>query len=197
MSLPVFIHNLEYLLETDMAPALESLNSAAVQLQAAVIQRESPSAPGQRFTLGGSEGRHAVTVKRLAVGEEFILVDGAGHAVRAEIETIDSKSALTAKALASEPSVGRFPRCVVVQAIPKSDRAELAVDLLTQAGADGIVPWQSERTVSRWDRGGTAKAIKAHAKWVQTAIAAMKQSRRSDVPLIPQEFPSKPIFEEL
>ncbi len=50
------------------------------------------------------------------------------------------------------------PRVVVVQAIPKSERADLAVDLATQAGADEIIAWQADRCVAKLD-GLCAEAL--------------------------------------
>jgi 16S rRNA (uracil1498-N3)-methyltransferase len=69
----------------------------------------------------------------------------------------------------------------VVQAIPKGDRGELAVDLLTEVGVDEIVPWQAERCVSRW-RG--EKVDRGRAKWDAVAREAAKQSRRAWWPVV-------------
>ena len=71
------------------------------------------------------------------------------------------------------------PQAIVVQALPKSERSELAVDLATQAGADVIVPWQASRCVAKWQG---AKREKGVAKWRAMAVSAAKQSRRSWVP---------------
>ena len=185
MSLPVFIHHLDQLTAGDDAPTLASAEMLAGDPTGSEPAADFPATVGQSFSLTGSEARHAATVKRLGPGDDFILADATGHAIRARIVSVDGKTALTAIVQDIEPPTVRTPRCIVVQAIPKSDRSELAVDLLTQAGVDAIVPWQSERTISRWDRG-SAKAIKARGKWVQAAIAAMKQSRRHDLPIVTQ-----------
>ena len=71
------------------------------------------------------------------------------------------------------------PRLVVVQAIPKGDHAERAVDLLTEIGVDVIVPWAAERNVVTWKGDRAAKALN---RWRATALAAAKQSRRSGTP---------------
>ena len=69
----------------------------------------------------------------------------------------------------------------VVQAIPKGDRGELAVEVLTEVGADVIVPWAAERCVSVW-RGD--RAAKSLAKWRATAREAAKQARRVHFPAV-------------
>lgn len=135
-----------------------------------------PVVVGDRFRLTGAEAKHA-SVKRLEVGEELVVTDGAAHAVQgsflgdATVEVIDILKLPTP-----------HPRVTVVQAIPKSDRAELAVDLAVQAGADRIVPWAARRAIAKWD----GKEAKAHGKWENAARAAAKQSRRLQIPEVTQ-----------
>ena len=73
------------------------------------------------------------------------------------------------------------PRLVVAQALPKGDRGELAVELMTEVGVDAVLPWSAERSITRWqgDRGE-----RALAKWRATAREAAKQSRRAWLPEI-------------
>ena len=135
-----------------------------------------PVAVGDRFRLTGAEAKHA-SVKRLEVGEGLVVTDGAARAVQgsflgdATVEVIDILELPTP-----------HPRVTVVQAIPKSDRAELAVDLAVQAGADRIVPWAARRAIAKWD----GKEAKAHGKWENAARAAAKQSRRLQIPEVTQ-----------
>ncbi|CAI36761.1 ribosomal RNA small subunit methyltransferase E [Corynebacterium jeikeium] len=135
-----------------------------------------PVVVGDRFRLTGAEAKHA-SVKRLEVGEGLVVTDGAARAVQgsflgdATVEVIDILELPTP-----------HPRVTVVQAIPKSDRAELAVDLAVQAGADRIVPWAARRAIAKWD----GKEAKAHAKWDNAARAAAKQSRRLQIPEVTQ-----------
>ncbi|HEY1673839.1 MAG TPA: 16S rRNA (uracil(1498)-N(3))-methyltransferase, partial [Streptosporangiaceae bacterium] len=72
------------------------------------------------------------------------------------------------------------PRIVVVQALPKGDRAELATETMTEVGVDVIVPWAAERCVARWPAGD--RAAKALARWRSAAREAAKQARRSRIP---------------
>jgi len=74
------------------------------------------------------------------------------------------------------------PKVVVIQAIPKGDRGELAVELLTEVGADVIVPWAADRCVAVW-RG--ERAVKSRARWSSAAEQAAKQSRRAWFPEVP------------
>src|SRR5699024_468339 len=76
-----------------------------------------------------------------------------------------------------EPVPG--PHLTVVQALPKGDRGELAVEMMTEAGVDRVVPWAAERCITRWKGERAGKAL---AKWRVTAREAGKQSRRSRFP---------------
>jgi 16S rRNA (uracil1498-N3)-methyltransferase len=124
------------------------------------------------FTLPDAEARHA-SVKRIRQGEAVVVTDGSGTGV-AGYWNGGGTVVGTHRIAGREPR----PRVTVVQAIPKSGRAELAVDLAVQAGADRIIPWQADRCVSRWTGGKSDKSDKAWARWTATAVAAMKQSRR-------------------
>ena len=73
------------------------------------------------------------------------------------------------------------PQLIVLQAIPKGDRGELAVELLTEVGADVIVPWAASRCVAVW-RGD--RAAKSRARWGSAAEQAAKQSRRAWFPQV-------------
>lgn len=147
-----------------------------------VYVQEFPTPPtiGEVIELIGDEGRHAVSVKRTSVGEQIELVDG--HGTRAVITVIgvSGKDRLTGvvDCAANEPA--SRPTVTVIQALPKAARSELTVDLLTQAGADVIVPWQAGRSVANWGK----KQDKGLAKWRAAARAAAKQSRRSRIPEI-------------
>ncbi len=135
---------------------------------------------GDRIVLGGREGRHASTVRRLSVGERAEITDGAGQVAECLVAAVrPGELELTVLARRLEPQPQ--PRLTVLQAIPKGDRGELAVELLTEVGADTIVPWAAERCVAVW-RGD--RAAKSLARWNSAAVQAAKQSRRSWFPAV-------------
>lgn len=134
---------------------------------------------GGAAVLDGPEGRHAATVRRFRGGDRLLLSDGRGGV--AECEVIDAgRDTLELRCGAVAHVAEPAPRVTVVQGLPKSERAELAVDLATEAGADRIVPWQAARCVAKWKSDD--KARKALAKWTTTALSAAKQARRPWVP---------------
>jgi 16S rRNA (uracil1498-N3)-methyltransferase len=130
------------------------------------------------FVLSGAEGRHAATVRRLAVGERADVTDGAGTIAQCVVTSVGpGVIELAVQATYAVPAAE--PRVVVVQAIPKGDRGEMAVEIMTEVGVDAVVAWQAERCVAQWrgDRAG-----KALARWQATAREAAKQSRRAWIP---------------
>lgn len=133
---------------------------------------------GGRFLLEGPEARHAVAVKRLGAGEAVDIVDGAGVRL---VGTVANASAagLDVECVGLERETPPAIRLVLVQALAKGDRDELAIETATELGIDAVIPWQSERSIVRW-KGD--RAAKAHAKWQSTVAAAAKQARRAWVP---------------
>jgi len=134
---------------------------------------------GDEVVLAGSEGRHAVAVARTQVGERIDLGDGLGTVLRVQVEAVAGRESLRARVLARREEPEAHPRVVVVQALPKGDRGELAVEALTEVGVDVIVPWQAERCVARWTG---EKARRGPERWAAVARAAGKQSRRARFP---------------
>lgn len=133
---------------------------------------------GADVSVDGDEAHHAVAVRRLRVGEQVVLTDGSGTSVRAEVAST-GKRQFTATVLGVDVSDAPEPAVVVVQALPKGDRGELAVEVLTEVGVARIVPWAASRSVAVWKGERQTKAV---ARWRSTAREAAKQSRRSWFP---------------
>lgn len=133
---------------------------------------------GATVTVEGDEAHHAVAVRRMRVGEPLVLTDGSGTSVTGEVAStgkrvLDVRVSDVRRVEAPSPSV------VVVQALPKGERGELAVEMLTEIGATTIVPWAASRSVAVWKGERAAKSL---AKWRSTAREAAKQARRSWFP---------------
>ncbi len=128
--------------------------------------------------LSGAEGRHAATVRRLRPGERADVGDGAGLVAECVVAgPAPGGLELTVQARREVPRPD--PSITVVQAIPKGDRGELAVEEMTEVGVDRIVPWAAARCVPVWQG---ARGERSLAKWRLTAREAAKQSRRAWLP---------------
>jgi len=135
-------------------------------------------APGGTAVVDGEEGFHAATVRRLRPGESLVLSDGAGTLADCVVLSVD-KSILTARVDDRRRAPLSHPSVTVVQAIPKSERSELAIELATEAGADDFVAWQASRCVARWDGERAEKGLR---RWRAVARSAARQSRRAWIP---------------
>jgi 16S rRNA (uracil1498-N3)-methyltransferase len=125
--------------------------------------------------LDGPEGHHAADVMRLRVGEVLLLGDGKGGTAAAVVRAVGrSRVDVTVQQrwYADPPA----PRLVVAQGIAKGDRGELAVQAMTEAGVDEVVPWSAARSVARW------KDDRALYRWRAVAREAAKQARRAWLP---------------
>ncbi len=130
------------------------------------------------IVLGGPEGRHAADVRRLAAGERVDLTDGDGQVAECVV-TRAQRGQLELAVRRRRVLPAPDPVLAVVQAIPKGERGQLAVELMTEAGVDVIVPWAAERCVARWQGERGERAV---SRWRSTAREAAKQARRSRVP---------------
>lgn len=139
-------------------------------------------AAGDRVSVEGDEAHHAVAVRRLRVGERVVLTDGRGIAATGAVAETGKRVfavAVDRVEYADPPA----PAVTVVQALPKGERGELAVEVLTEVGVARIVPWAASRSVAVW-KG--ERAERSLAKWRATAREAAKQARR---PWFPEVAP--------
>lgn len=145
------------------------------------------------FVLDGPEGHHAADVQRLRPGETLTLADGDGVTAHARV-TATERGLLRLEILehASEPAPD--PRLTVAQALPKGDRGELAVQMLTEIGVDEVIPWAASRSITQW-KG--PRGEKARGKWAATAREAAKQARRARLPRIAELHTTRQLTERL
>lgn len=135
---------------------------------------------GDALRLDGAEGRHAITVRRTRVGESIDVADGAGTLARCRVESVGS-GALELRVEQVEVLAESVPRLVLVQALAKSGRDELAVETATELGVDEVVPWQAARSIVTWSG---ERGRRSHGKWESCVRAAAKQSRRARLPVV-------------
>lgn len=131
-------------------------------------------------TVDGAEGRHAASVARVHAGEAVELVDGLGRRGAGRVTAVGrDRVEVEVPSVVEEPVP--VPRFVVVQALAKGDRGELACELMTEVGVDVIVPWAAARCVTTWREDRVEKSL---ARWRSTVHAAGKQARRSRFPVV-------------
>ncbi|MDM4761822.1 16S rRNA (uracil(1498)-N(3))-methyltransferase [Galbitalea sp. SE-J8] len=129
-------------------------------------------------TIAGAEGRHAVTVARLTAGERVSVGNGRGLVFEGAVT--DAAAGSFTLAVERVTAVPRpAPAIVLAQALAKGDRDELAVQAATELGVDAVIPWQAQRSISRWDGAKRAKGVQ---RWEAITREASKQSIRAWLP---------------
>ncbi|MCU1420285.1 MAG: rRNA ((1498)-N(3))-methyltransferase, partial [Mycetocola sp.] len=133
---------------------------------------------GAMVELAGAEAKHAVTVNRSRIGDEIRIGNGRGLIVRGVIETLELGT-VGVRAIEVTVEQEPSPRLVLVQALAKGDRDEMAIQAATELGVSAIIPWAASRSVSRWEG---MKKEKGRIRWETIVREASKQSIRSFVP---------------
>ena len=129
---------------------------------------------GSTVDVTGDEAHHAVTVRRTRVGERVALTDGLGRAVVGTVSSTGKRElSVTVASVVDSPLPE--PVVTVVQAIPKGNRGELAVEVLTEIGVARVVPWAAARSVAVWKGERARRSVE---RWRATAREASKQARR-------------------
>ena len=131
-----------------------------------------PTIVGENYVFANEDAQHAIRVLRTKVGDEFMLSDGIGSWSQVTTTTINKKS-IQVEVTATGFQEALATTITVVQALPKGDRAKEAIELLTEAGVDRIVPWAAARSIG-----------KTSNKFSITAREASKQSRRFRIPQV-------------
>lgn len=129
-----------------------------------------PTTVGSSYEFANDDANHAIKVLRMQAGAEFMLSDGNG--AWSQVKAIEvKKKSMQVQVIDSGFQNALATTITVVQALPKGDRAKEAIELLTEAGVDRIVPWSSARSIG-----------KGSDKFAITAREASKQSRRFRIP---------------
>lgn len=143
-----------------------------------LVEDSGSASTGDIVSLTGAEAKHAAVVRRLRVGESVTIGDGTGIWLDGEVTDVSASRVdvrVTGRAAIEAPAT----RLVLVQALAKGDRDELAVQAACELGVDEVVPWQASRSISRWEG---PKAVKGRERWATIVREAAKQAHRAWVP---------------
>ena len=144
-----------------------------------------PTQVGASYSFNSEDANHAIKVLRIEVDEIFRVSDGQGGWANVQVKEVTKRS-LETKVLEVGRQAPLDIQFTVVQALPKSDRAKEAIELLTEAGADVIVPWLASRSISRTE---------VISKFATTARETSKQSRRLFIPQLYETVKDRGVVE--
>jgi len=137
--------------------------------------------------IDGAEAKHAISVRRMRVGEGIQLANGDGLRVIGSVSRVDANALLVAVDEVIQEAVPQ-PSITLVQALAKGDRDEMAVQAGTELGISAVIPWQADRSVSRWEGAKIAKGVH---RWQAIATEAAKQALRAFNPSVAEPVTSK------
>ncbi len=127
---------------------------------------------GSSVSLTEAEAKHAIAARRMRVGEAIQLSNGFGMRVRGRVSAIDQGIlSVQVESVSQQPEPEL--KFTLIQALAKGDRDELAVQAATEIGIWQVIPWQAERSISRWEGPKQQKGV---ARWQSIANEATKQS---------------------
>jgi len=130
--------------------------------------------------LDGVEGKHAATVRRMRAGEGIQLTNGAGMRIVGEVvSAAEQRLEIRVSTATFEPKP--TPELILIQALAKGDRDELAIQAATELGVAAVIPWQAERSISRWEGSKIAKGVE---RWQTIVTEAAKQALRVYTPVV-------------
>ena len=135
---------------------------------------------GEIIELRGAEAHHLGNVRRVKVGEEVELFDGAGQVVTGRVSELDKRSAQieVLERFRKEPVKTEV---TVACALAKGSRWDWLIEKCVELGAAKIWPVLFERSVVK----GSDSAEQL-AKWNRRALEAAKQCGRAYLPQIAQ-----------
>lgn len=142
----------------------------------------------QIIILDEKESHHAISVRRVKLEEEIHITNGLGLVATGRVVSLKQNLQIAVhqikKILKSKNQI------TVAQAILKSDRSDLAVELMTEVGVGHICFWAAERSVAKIQ----AKKEKSLQRWKQVATSAIKQSRQAWLPEISYQETVEQLF---
>jgi 16S rRNA (uracil1498-N3)-methyltransferase len=124
-----------------------------------------------------NDRHHLERVLRVRPGDAVVVSDGAG---RWREGTLGDAGAVDPTGEVAS-SVESTPAVTVAFALTKGERPELAVQKLTELGADVIIPFAAARSVVRWDDDRAAGHVE---RLRRVAREASMQCRRSWLPTV-------------
>lgn len=137
---------------------------------------------GDIVKITGDDARHIARALRMAKGEHITVCDMKGFEHDCVLEEFSDDVCVTARILSSEKSANEPPyRVTLYQASPKGDKLEYITQKAVELGVYDIIPFISDRCVSRPDEKSSAKKAERLTK---IAKEAAKQCGRAYLPTV-------------
>jgi len=128
----------------------------------------------------GDDHSYLFLSRRLAVGDQVLVFDGAGREALATVAMVRAdRATLELRPPTTKPQLG--PTITVLQALIKGERMDWCLEKLVEIGANRIVPCITTRSVVRLDDDRRARRAE---RYQLIAREAARQCGRADVPTV-------------
>lgn len=138
-----------------------------------------PEALLNRDVIISHDAFHHLSVLRLRVGDELLLLDGDGHLGRAKLQSI-SRSTAVAQVLESWQEQEELLPLRLIQGLPRGEKFEWLLEKGVELGISTFTPVLSERSQLRGEK---------FARWQKIIQEAARQSRRPILPVLEELRP--------
>jgi 16S rRNA (uracil1498-N3)-methyltransferase len=128
--------------------------------------------------LDADETHHLAHVMRARVGDEVVVMDGAGRLADTRIAKIERHRAVL-EVLLQRSAPRPRPHMTLIQAVPREQKLDYVIQKATELGVAEIVPVTTEYTVVRIREGGEEAK---QERWWRIALGAAKQSGSAWIP---------------
>ena len=132
----------------------------------------------QQATITGEDGKHIVRVMRMTVGDDVIAVSD-GEAYVSTITELLADGVVIQRQEGSLQTNEMPVRVTIACGLPKGDKLDLIVQKGTELGMAGIVPFEAERSIVKWDAKKGDKKVERLRK---IAKEAAEQCHRTVIP---------------
>jgi len=142
---------------------------------------KNKAAVGQIGSILGSDAKHIRTVLRMKVGDHLIVFDGQGNDFEAEIESVNSNEIQIILLKKVHLKTDSPVQITIAQAMLKGKKMDLLARQITELGITRWLPFMSQRAVPT---PSMTKQKKRVQRWHTIMVEALKQCRRSRLPLV-------------
>ena len=153
---------------------------------------DPPGIHADQVSLRGPEVHHIRNVLRLKAGDFIGLYDGTGFEYEAVIQNVEAQRVDIKILRRFKAPATAAAEIIVAQAFLKAKKMDELIRRLCELGVAGWIPFFSQRSIPRPDNERLAARCN---RWRRIALEALKQCRRSDLPLIPEPMGFDQILE--
>ena len=134
-----------------------------------------------QIRITGSDATHIMRSLRMKTGEKVTVCNMHMTEYDCVIKNFEDNDVILDIVSATKGSTEPPYKLVLYQALPKNDKMEFIIQKSVEAGAAGIVPFISERCISRPDKKSAGSKVE---RWNKIALEAAKQCGRGIIPYV-------------